>query len=90
MQALQVNRIAVRPADEQVPRPAPLPPSSLIICSRNRPRLLMDTLVSVLSGDQIPDEIIIVDQSDRPDATLDAMESKRGCAIRYNWVETPG
>jgi len=44
-------------------RPEPLPPTSLIICTRDRPALLSDTLTSVLGGDERPAEIVVVDQS---------------------------
>ena len=40
--------------------PPSLPPTSLIICSRNRPALLRKTVESVLQGDEVPTELIIV------------------------------
>jgi len=60
-----------------------LPPSSVIVCSRNRPRYLLETVESVLQGRQRPAEIVIVDQSDEPHPTLATMGARDGCAIRY-------
>jgi len=48
------------------PLPAPLPPASLVLCTRNRPPLLADTLRSILDGEEVPAEIVVVDQSDEP------------------------
>src|SRR3954468_22779477 len=60
-----------------------LPPSSVIVCSRNRPRYLLETVESVLHGRERPAEIVIVDQSDEPHPTLAAMGVRDGCAVRY-------
>jgi GT2 family glycosyltransferase len=60
-----------------------LPPSSVIVCSRNRPRYLLETVESVLQGRRRPAEIVIVDQSDEPHPTLATMGVRDGCAIRY-------
>lgn len=57
-------------------------PVSLIVATRNRPLLLRDVVESVLDGDAVPAEIVIVDQSDAP-ATPRISSSDRGCAIRY-------
>ena len=66
-----------------------LPPSSLIICSRNRPALLGDTVNSVLSAEERPDELIIVDQSDfRNDAV--ASLTHPAVRIRYDWTPSVG
>jgi GT2 family glycosyltransferase len=67
-----------------------LPPTSLIICSRNRPQLLLETVQSVLQGDDVPTELIIVDQSDAPHAQLATLTSDRPCAIRYLHVQSRG
>jgi len=39
-------------------------PIAIVIASRNRPGLLGDTVTSIGSGDALPSEIVIVDQSD--------------------------
>jgi hypothetical protein len=46
--------------------------SSLVICSRNRRAMLGDTIRSVLRGTELPSEIVVVDQSDQPLATIPA------------------
>lgn len=66
------------------------PPSSLIICSRERPRLLFETVESVLRGDQIPTELIIVDQSAAPHPELSMMKAERPCQMRYLHSKTVG
>jgi glycosyltransferase involved in cell wall biosynthesis len=79
---------AIAPPD--APDPVPLPASSLIVCSRNRPELLGDTIDSVLEGDDVPTEIIIVDQSDRPHPALAAHHGDGRCCVRYRWTDTRG
>jgi GT2 family glycosyltransferase len=46
----------------------PVLPVSVVISSRNRPRLLTDTVDSICRGDQLPAEIVVIDQSDEPQA----------------------
>ena len=67
-----------------------LPQSSLIICSRNRPKLLLETVESVLRGDDVPSELIIVDQSRAPHPELSQMKTDRPCEIRYIHSKTVG
>lgn len=67
-----------------------LPPSSVVICSRNRRILLADTVESILSGDEVPTELIIVDQSDTPQLRFEAMTDARGCTVRYLWTRAIG
>jgi len=43
---------------------APLLPIAVVIASKNRPMLLGDTVTSLGTGDALPSEIIVVDQSD--------------------------
>ncbi|WP_419703221.1 glycosyltransferase family 2 protein [Promicromonospora sp. NFX87] len=43
---------------------------SLLVSSRNRSRLLADAVQSVLRGSTVPDEIVIIDQSDEADSLL--------------------
>ena len=70
--------------------PASLPASSLIIPSRNRPELLLATVKSILQGDEVPSELIIIDQSDAPHPTLATLTTDRACEIRYLWTESVG
>lgn len=59
------------------------PLSSLIICTRNRPQLLRDTVTSVLDAEVLPSELIIVDQSDVGHAFFDGLPNSKGCQIRH-------
>jgi len=52
-----------------------LPPVSIVIPTRDRPELLRQTVQSVLDGDSLPAEIVVVDQSSGPRAALPAGES---------------
>ena len=70
--------------------PTPIPGSSLIICSRNRPEFLLATIDSVLRGDQVPAELVIVDQSSAPDMRLSAWGSDGGYELRYIWSRSVG
>ena len=63
-------------------RPEPLPPTSLVISTLNRPDLLRDTIKSVLDGEDVPAEIVVVDQSEQPNPTVERL-GQRGCDIRY-------
>jgi GT2 family glycosyltransferase len=56
--------------------------ASLLFCSRDRPRLLLDTVESVLQGDDVPAEIVIVDQSRAPHPELSDW-SGGGPLMRY-------
>ena len=67
-----------------------LPPSSLIICSRNRSELLRNTIESIFNGLEVPDEIIVIDQSDLPDGNLAALGTERRSKIRYKWTTPLG
>jgi len=69
---------------------ASLPPTSLIMCSRNRPKLLAETIESVLQGDEVPTELVVVDQSDAPHPTLATLKTDRPCEIRYLWTHSVG
>ena len=64
--------------------------ASVVVCSRNRHGLLRDFVDSVLAGDHVPAEIVIVDQSTGPDPALALHRTERGCAIRYLWRPAPG
>ena len=59
------------------------PPCSLIICTRDRPRLLQETIDSILEGADVPAELIVIDQSANEHPELARLVSKAGCEIRY-------
>jgi GT2 family glycosyltransferase len=63
--------------------------ASVLICTRNRPQLLTDTLRSVLAADPLPGEVVIVDQSDEVNATAAGLR-QAGCAVRYFHSPTVG
>ena len=65
-------------------------PAAVIVCSRNRPEMLHATVQSILSGEVLPAEIIVVDQSDRPDDALGSTPQVGDCEIRYLWDEARG
>jgi GT2 family glycosyltransferase len=81
--------MAERPGTPADPPPR-LPPSSLIVCSRNRQPLLLDTVRSVLDGTTLPVELIVIDQSDQPAPALAALHTDRPCEIRYLWTRSVG
>jgi GT2 family glycosyltransferase len=58
-------------------------PATVVICSRNRPELLEDSVQSVLDGYKLPSELIVVDQSDEPHPVLRSGTHPRGTVIRY-------
>ena len=68
----------------------PLPPVSLVLCTRNRPELLADTLRSILAGEEVPAEIVVIDQSDVPCDGLAEMRGGRPCEIRHVPVRSVG
>jgi GT2 family glycosyltransferase len=76
------------PATTPIPRE--LPPTTVIICSRNRPRLLQETVASVLSGQKAPNELLVVDQSDSPNPALAQMKGDARCHVRYRRSESIG
>lgn len=59
-----------------------LPSASVIIPSINRPQLLIETVESVLAGDHVPAEIIVVDQSEHANEALASRTDSR-CDVRY-------
>jgi GT2 family glycosyltransferase len=65
-------------------------PVSVIVCSRDRQRLLLDTVQSILAGGNLPSQIVVVDQSRTPNAVLARWSVRVGCAIRYIHSETTG
>jgi GT2 family glycosyltransferase len=67
-----------------------LPETSLIVCSRNRPDLLVETVSGILQGDEVPSELIIIDQSDERNSTLEVLRTGKPCDIRYCWSGTVG
>jgi GT2 family glycosyltransferase len=67
-----------------------LPATSLIICSRNRPKFLLECVQSILRGGDLPTELIIIDQSATSHAVLEKLKTERRCDIRYLWTRSVG
>jgi GT2 family glycosyltransferase len=70
--------------------PASLPPTSVVLCSRNRPKLLLECVQSVLQGEEVPTELIIIDDSDFPHESLGGLTTIRPCEVRYLWTHSVG
>jgi GT2 family glycosyltransferase len=64
--------------------------ASVIIASRERPALLRDAVRAVLDGEDVPRELILVDQSRAPDATLSRLSSEGRSGVRYLWSRSRG
>jgi GT2 family glycosyltransferase len=67
-----------------------LPPVSLILCSRDRPELLLASVNSILAGATLPNELIVIDQSQVRHEQLATMTGDRSCDVRYIWSQTKG
>ncbi len=52
--------------------------------------MLYSTVQSILDGDEVPAEIVIIDQSHEPYAPLAEMKPQRGCEICYHWDQSVG
>jgi GT2 family glycosyltransferase len=66
-----------------------LPAVSLVVCSRGRPQLLIETVESILEGDEVPQELIVIDQSHEVNHELAAKRSTR-CDLRYVHMDRTG
>ncbi|MDQ3851054.1 MAG: glycosyltransferase, partial [Actinomycetota bacterium] len=64
--------------------------ATVLICSRDRPRMLAETVRSVLAGASVPRELLVVDQSARVHEPLARLGSVRGCAVRYLHSDSSG
>jgi GT2 family glycosyltransferase/SAM-dependent methyltransferase len=63
---------------------------SVVICSRDRPALLMEAVTSVVRGLDTPSELIVVDQSARPHPTLPGSPVLGGVEVRYVHTSSVG
>ena len=64
--------------------------ATILICSRNRPQMLAETVESVLCGARVPRELLVVDQSAEPHTALATLGTVRGCAVTYLHSESSG
>ena len=67
-----------------------MPPTSLIISTRNRPALVRDVVRSVLDSVVLPTELVIVDQSDTAHADLTQRPPETTAQLRYLWEPARG
>ncbi len=51
---------------------------------------MLETVESVLRGDEAPTELIIIDQSDVQHPNLPSLQPSRACRIRYLWAHSVG
>lgn len=72
------------------PAPAPALDATVLICSRERPAMLGETVRSVLAGAALPRELLVVDQSELADAGLARLGAVGGCTVRYVHSDTRG
>lgn len=52
--------------------------------------MLFATIESVLQGDEVPAELVIIDQSQVPDQHLSRWKPSRDCELRYLWTQSVG
>lgn len=77
-------------ADDEEARSAAGSGSSLVICTRGRPQLLTDTLVSVFEGTRLPTEVVVIDQSESRHPGLPSPPAGRSCDVRYHHTDSRG
>ncbi len=66
------------------------PRTTVLVCSRDRRDLLHDAVSRVLEMERLPDELVVVDQSEAPDPRLEVLAAARGVALRYEWARDRG
>ena len=73
------------PRPSSLEDPVVLPGTSVIVCSRERHRLLGDVVREVLDMDPLPEELVVVDQSDQPHPELRDRSPSGPVSLRYLW-----
>ena len=68
---------------------APLP-ATVLIATRGRPQMVLETVRSILAARRVPREIVVVDQSTAPQPELEGLGAERGCELRYVRSATSG
>jgi GT2 family glycosyltransferase len=59
------------------------PSASIIVPTRNRQPFVRELVASILRGDRVPGEIVVIDQSDVADSQLASLRTERECAVVY-------
>lgn len=70
--------------------PGGAPATSLILSTRGRPEFALTAVRAVLAGPEVPNEIVVVDQSDTENPAFSAWEPDPRCALRYLWKPARG
>jgi GT2 family glycosyltransferase len=52
--------------------------------------MLVETVTSILQGNSVPSELVIIDQSDVSNTHLARLTTERDCELRYLWTQTAG
>jgi peptidoglycan/xylan/chitin deacetylase (PgdA/CDA1 family)/GT2 family glycosyltransferase len=65
------------------PPNATLLPVSVVVPTRGRPQMLVDTIVSIVSHDRGPAEIVVVDHSKTPNGEAAALDGTAGVRVKY-------
>jgi GT2 family glycosyltransferase len=63
--------------------------TTLAVCTRDRPAFVSRVVTSILQGAELPDELIVVDQTSQPHPVLSTFSTDR-CAFRYLHSKTIG
>jgi GT2 family glycosyltransferase len=69
---------------------APILPVSVIVPSRDRPEMLGECVASILAGNELPRELVIVDQSAAEHQALAEMGTVKGCRVLYRHSASRG
>jgi GT2 family glycosyltransferase len=64
--------------------------ATVLVCSRDRPAFLLDAVQSVLAGERVPAELLVVDQSSVGNARIEGIGNVLGCNVRYLHSATRG
>jgi GT2 family glycosyltransferase len=64
--------------------------ATVLIATRERRRMLLDTIDSIRSARHVPREIVVVDQSEVACAKVADLDVVRGCEVRYVHSRTHG
>jgi GT2 family glycosyltransferase len=63
---------------------------SVVVPTRNRQQFVRELVESILQGSSVPDEIVVIDQSDEPDLDLPSRFAVDHCKIVHRPVSTRG
>jgi GT2 family glycosyltransferase len=62
----------------------------VIVPTRGRPKLILECVQSILDGEQVPSELVVLDQSTEENRTLAEMGTVRGCTVVYRQSSSRG